>query len=323
MRRCATPRPDLVVSFYGERAFVIGHVVLKGLGIRTALRVLPTSDRWAWVRRSRAREAVKAALFHSADAAKVPGPDGLEYAVRHGLPAERVAFVTQSIDVERYRRRLPADQRVRERARFGVSGECLFLYAGRFWSGKGLPVLLDAYRQAKAAYGHIRLLLVGDGEDDARLRETARALDGVAFHPFVQADELARYYAAADVFVFPTLGDRHGLVIEEAQAAGLPVIATDAIGDVRRRVVDGEMGFIVPAGDASSLATRMADLARNEHMRKVLGAAGAERAARCGHDVWAADFERFVHMALTVAPRTTAAARMTTAAGAAMLSCAA
>lgn len=319
VRRCDEARPDLVLSLYGERPFVVGHAVLKALGIRTAALVLPTFD--AWIRRTWWKELAKGIIFRSADAAKVPGPDGLAYARRYGFPAERVSFVTQSVDVDRYARPISVEERRSVRERLGVDG-CVFLYVGRFWSGKGLFVLIDAFRQVRAANRDVSLLMIGDGPDEGELRRAVGDLEGVAFRRFVQAPELPAYYAAADVFVFPTLGDPHGQVIEEAHAADLPIVTTDAAGDVRRRVEDGVTGFIVPAGEAAPLAARMLELAADPDRRRMMGARGAERAKAWDHQVWAADFERFVSAALAVPRRSTAAARAFALAGRALVAAA-
>jgi FkbM family methyltransferase len=138
----------------------------------------------------------------------------------------------------------------------------------------------------------------------------------------VQPRELGAYYAAADVFVFPTLGDPHGQVLEEAHAAGLPVITSDAAGDVRQRVLDGVSGFVVPAGDAAMLARRMLSLASDPELRLSMGAQGADRARRWTHEHWAADFEAFVSAALAARRRTTPAARTMALAGSILVSAA-
>jgi len=312
-RRCDRVRPDLILSLYGERTFVAGHVILKGLDIRTALLVLPTYD--AWVHRAWWKEWAKEVLFRSADAAKVPGSDGLAYACRYGFSEDRVFSVRQSINVERYAASMSCEERARQRGRIGVDG-CVFLYVGRFWKGKGLPLLLDAFRQVRQVNPAVSLLIVGDGPDEAALRAVAGSMQGIRFQPFVQAPELPQYYAASDVFVFPTLGDPHGQVIEEAHAAGLPIITSDAAGDIRRRVVDGTTGFVVRSGDAGALARRMIELAADPDLRRSMGARGAERAKAWGHEVWADDFERFVSACLALPRRATVAARATGAAGA-------
>ncbi len=86
--------------------------------------------------------------------------------------------------------------------------------------------------------------------EDGTLRQAcaARGIRNVSFVGFIQKRELPRYYALADVFVFPTLGDPYGLVVDEAMACGLPVISTSAAGEIHDRVEDGVNGYIVPPG---------------------------------------------------------------------------
>ena len=312
-RRCEAARPDLILSLYGERSFATGHLILKGLGFRTALLVLPTYD--TWVRRAWWKEFGKRLLFHSADAAKVPGPDGHTYARRYGFTDDRIFEVRQSVSVGRYAMAISCDERAALRRELGISG-CVFLYVGRFWHGKGLTRLLDAYGRIAAVNPEVSLLLVGDGPEEATLRTVAAGLRGVRFQPFVQPPELPRYYAACDVFVFPTLGDPHGQVIEEAHAARLPIITSDAAGDIPQRVTDGVSGFVVHAGDVDALARRMIELATDPDLRRAMGARGAERATSWDDSRWADDFERFVTGALAVPRRNTAAARVLTAVGA-------
>jgi glycosyltransferase involved in cell wall biosynthesis len=195
----------------------------------------------------------------------------------------------------------------------------VFLYVGRLWKPKGLIPLIEAYREARRINGDISLLVVGDGPDEADIRSAAAGIDGVTFRPFVQAPELPAVYAASDVLVFPTLGDPHGQVIEEAHAAGLPVVTTSAVGEVDVRVVDGVNGFVVPPGDTAALAQRMVELATDSGLRTVLGERGAARAAAWGHESYAPQIEEMARACLALARRTTVAARGMGAAGTALI----
>ena len=161
----------------------------------------------------------------------------------------------------------------------------------------------------------ISLLLVGDGVDEHEIRGAARGVNGIVFWPFVQARDLTAYYAASDVFVFPTLGDPWGQVIEEAHAAGLPIITTSAVGEVRQRVVDGTTGFVVPPADTAALAKAMLTLAGDPGLRRSMGERGRERVKMWGHDTYVSEMEHLVSACLTAPRRTTFAARGMSAAG--------
>jgi FkbM family methyltransferase len=312
VRRCDEVRPDLIIADYGERAFAAGHPVFKALGIRTALTVEPTFD--AWVQRAWWKEAAKGVLFRSADAAMCPGPDGARYGRRYGFSEDRIFQVRHTTNVSHFARPCSEDARHAHRVHLGTGG-CVFLYVGRLWTGKGLLTLIDAFRRVQRVNREVSLLIVGNGPDEQQIRRAAEGLGAVVFHSFVERESLPAYYASADVFVFPTLGDPHGQVVEEAHAAGLPVISSDAAGDVRCRVEDGVSGFVVPAGDVEALAGRMLELAANPIQRAAMGARGAIRVQSWGHDTYAEEFERFVRNALTAEPRRTASASLAAAAG--------
>jgi glycosyltransferase involved in cell wall biosynthesis len=300
-------RPDVLVSLYDRPSFALGSLAARSSAARTAFRVLPTYDSWS--RRSCWKELAKHVLFRAVDGAKVPGPDGAHLARTYGLPRSRIAAVTQSIDVAHYGRARDVDPCLRrqKRAQLGLQG-CVFVYVGRLWAGKGLDDLFAAYRSVREQAPDISLLLVGDGVDEDRYRALARDLPGIRFSGFVQPRNLPEYYALGDVMVFPTLGDPHGLVIAEALAAGLPVISTEAAGDVRSRLPDGRAGYVVPPADAATLAARMLRLATDPALRMQLAVEAPRLVEVQVHDRWASDFEVFVGRLVAMAPRRTPAA---------------
>jgi glycosyltransferase involved in cell wall biosynthesis len=302
-------RPDLLVQEYDRSHLVGGFLAAERYAGRSAFRVLPNYDTWS--ERTWWREAGKRFAFHAVDAAKVPGEAGAELARRYGLPDERIHRVTQSVDLGALREGAEFARRSRptRRAELGLTG-CVFVYSGRLWSGKGADHLFDAYERVLATGVRASLLLLGDGPDEGRYRSRAEALPGVVFAGFVQADRIASFYALADVMVFPTLGDPHGLVVEEAMAVGLPVIASTAAGDIAARVPEGEAGYLVPPGEAESLARRMIELATDLDLRTAMGARGAELCAERDHSRYAADFEEFALAALATSRRTGAAATL-------------
>jgi len=266
---------------------------------RVAFRVLPNFD--AWSRRTWWRELGKHILFRAVDGAKVPGPDGAALAARYGLPRERTAVVTQSVDVAHYGRGrdMPAAGRRRCRTALRLNG-CVFLYTGRIWAGKGLDELFAAYRQVRAVRDDVSLLVIGDGTGYARYASQESATPGVTFTGFVQPADLPEWYVLADVLVFPTHGDPNGLVVEEALAAGLPVIASDAAGDIYARVPES-VGRIVPAGDARALAQAMMALA-DPPAREPLARQAPGWVAWKNDERYAADLARFA-AGLTALPR--------------------
>ncbi len=297
--------PDVLVSLYAGADFVAGSSLARRRGARIAFWVEVTYD--AWVKRRRWKEAVKSRILPRADGILTAGDDGRFFARRYGVSDDRIHHVPHVVDFERLARgaRLEEGERERLRAELGVRG-VTFVYVGRLWAGKGLTYLLDAFGGLQARdVGEVSLLLVGDGRDEDELRARARAqgLRNVVFTGFRGDDVLPRLYAASDVFVFPTLGDPFGMVVLEAMACGLPVIATMAAGEIAERVVEGVNGFLVSPASSDQLLERMAVLARDEDLREAMGSASVRKVARQSPDVWAEAFERALDEILAM-PRT-------------------
>jgi glycosyltransferase involved in cell wall biosynthesis len=296
--------PDVFVSLYAGADFLVGSALARQRGARTAFWVEVTYD--AWVQRRRWKEAVKSRVFPRADGILTAGEDGRSFARQYGAHDERIHQVPHVIDFDRLSRGARFSQRERDslRAELGIRG-LTFAYVGRLWTGKGLTYLLDAFGELQQRdVGEVSLLLVGDGRDEEQLRTQAGAkrLQNVVFCGFQPDHMLPRLYGASDVFVFPTLGDPFGMVVLEAMACGLPVIATTASGEIADRVVEGVNGFQVPPADTPQLVDRMTLLACDEQLRRRMGRASVERVAGQTPELWAEAFERAVARILSMPP---------------------
>ncbi|HET7568828.1 MAG TPA: glycosyltransferase family 4 protein [Gaiellaceae bacterium] len=142
------------------------------------------------------------------------------------------------------------------------------LFVGRDEPRKGLPVLLEAFTQLDA-----ELVLVGPSNRLLQGRSGVRALGRVS------DDELRRELAAADVLAAPSLGgESFGIVLAEAMAAGIPVVASDIPG--YREVLPPEAGRLVPPGDPAALAAALRELLADAGRRARMGDAGRAESAR-------------------------------------------
>jgi glycosyltransferase involved in cell wall biosynthesis len=172
--------------------------------------------------------------------------------------------------------RLQADPGVSARLRDDVGGELLIGHVGALIdANKGQRVLLEAARLVAARNAGIRFLLVGKGKDESELKALASDLPNVRFAGWV--DNIADYYGAMDVFVFPSHYEALGSAILEAMSFGIPVVASrvDGIPEIVRDTVDG---FLVPANDPRALAERVLELAGNAALRQRLGTQARDRA---------------------------------------------
>jgi glycosyltransferase involved in cell wall biosynthesis len=291
-------RPDLLYSLYEDSVFAGSIVVAKALGTPVVVRALRTFP--SWRPRGIAREMAKRGLFRIVDGAQVSGPDAAQYVQSYGLPVELTYPAREEVDVQYWRESVERArrQRVLLENRFATSG-CTFLYVGRLVEGKGVDYLLEAFARVRARRHDCSLVLVGGGGAESRLRHIALGVPDVHFAGFCEGDVLANWYAAADVFVFPTLGDPYGHVVQEAMAAGLPVVSTTSAGDIADRVVPGRTGYLVPPRDATALASRMLELRDQPELRRCLGDNGQRRVEAWNTAGWCDSFEAMVDVVLT------------------------
>ncbi len=173
-----------------------------------------------------------------------------------GMVSEsKLSVVWNGIDVGRWQP--DARERLQARAELGVKDDFLWLAVGRLEGVKDYPCLLRAMtRTPKCA----RLLVLGAGPQEGRLRELAEWLglkQRVRFAGF--EPNVARWMRAADGFVLSSRYEGLPMVLLEAGACGVPAVATDVPG-TREVVVDGETGWLTPAGDTQELAETMTKL---------------------------------------------------------------
>lgn len=147
------------------------------------------------------------------------------------------------------------------------------LYVGYEFKRKGGEVLLAAFERVAAEIRDAELLIAGPGRLAGPLPPGVRP-----FGP-VSRQELARLYARASVFVMPSLFEPFGMVFLEAMAHGLPCIGTDKCA-MPEIIVDGETGFLTPAGDAGALAEKIVYLLRRPETMRAMGERGRERVRR-------------------------------------------
>jgi len=130
------------------------------------------------------------------------------------------------------------------------------LYVGRLSPEKGPDVLVEAWKNSNL---NARLVIIGDGPERAALEKQAAGLSGVTFAGTLTAPQVADWMRRATVLVIPSVCyETFSLTLNEAAAAGLPVVASD-LGAFAACVKDGETGFLFPPGDAAALARVLSD----------------------------------------------------------------
>ncbi len=143
------------------------------------------------------------------------------------------------------------------------------LYAGRITREKGADLLAEAFLAARAQDPRLHLVLAGGGPEQERLRERVGA--NATFLGWLRGEELARAYASADMFFFPSATDTFGQVILEAQASGLPVLAVAAGGPLE--LIENGANGLLRDGDSAQLASALVELAASPLLRERLASA--------------------------------------------------
>jgi len=148
-----------------------------------------------------------------------------------------------------------------------------FLYCGQLIERKGVDLLLDAFVHLAEHHPRTQLTLVGEGPLRASLEgRVPQALrEQVNFAGFQPVSELPRYFARADAFVLPSRHDGWGVVVNQAAAAGLPLICTGRVGAARDLLVREENGYLVPPESTAALAEAMQRFAGAPQLCRAFG----------------------------------------------------
>ncbi len=172
-------------------------------------------------------------------------------------------------------------------------GRVNILFVGRLERRKGLRYLLQAYAHVRQHVPSVRLILVGSGPLDDEVAEfiQRRRIPDVIQLGYVPPDQLPACYASADIFCSPATGkESFGLVLLEAMATGLPVVASDIEG-YRQVLTAGREGLMVPAKQSTELAAALMTLATHAELRRRMGQAGLVTAR---HYSWNVVTERII-----------------------------
>lgn len=206
----------------------------------------------------------------------------------------QTTVVPNGVDARRFAAPPPGDPGAL-RERIGAEEQFLFLTVGGLEPRKGSLELIEALAKVRDLAGPLRLAVIGGHSFQdhaayrARVLERADELDlseTLVLLGTVPDGELSTWYHAADAFLFPSVTEGWGLVVLEAMAAGLPVIATDI--PVFREYLSHDDALLVPPQDPAALAHAMALVVRDAPLRRRLAQGGPQVAARYPWDASAA-----------------------------------
>lgn len=195
----------------------------------------------------------------------VPSTDVIDQLAQQGF--ENLELLPKGVDTKLFSPK-KRDQLLRKT--WGAGDNSLIgLYVGRIAAEKNLPVIVKTFTELQRRFPDFRGVFVGSGPKLEELKEQ---------HPeFIYAgvrfgEDLARHYASADLFVFPSVTETFGNVTLEAMASGLGVVAFDYAA-ARQHIVDGENGFVAPFGDEEAFVEKAISALREPDLPSVREAA--------------------------------------------------
>jgi len=192
-----------------------------------------------------------------------------------GVPEEKIRVIYNAVDAARYN---ASCTQAAAREQLGIMGRVVLTIA-RLTPWKGVDHLIDVLPHLTAEVGDVQLVVVGDGPERSNLQRRAAergVSERVHFVGRVDQSAVPLYLRAADVFVLYSGYEGLPHVVLEAMAAGVPVVASAAGGNVEV-IEDGMNGFLVPIGEREQLASRLLELLTRDDLRQRFAQASQQR----------------------------------------------
>jgi glycosyltransferase involved in cell wall biosynthesis len=284
IRQIAATKPDVLIGdgFFQWTSFALLYRLFK----RTPLvvcyeRTFHTERHAQWL-----RTAYRRLVVRHIDAMACNGILTVEYSKWLGMAENRITTGHMVADTEGLRAATEAvstAERESFRKRWG-DPELVFLSVGVLNERKGVKELLQAWSMLEKQFPEqCVLVVVGTGPLEQELKQLVRdlGLKGVSFEGSVDYNDIAKYYAASDVFIMPTLEDNWSLVVPEAMACSLPVACSKYNGCHPELVSPGENGWVFDPLDTADTYAVLRKFADSRHGLKAMGEASKKIVA--GH----------------------------------------
>lgn len=281
-REVAAQNPDVVVLPGWSVPRYTRLASARSLARATFLMGMDTAWTGSW--RQLAGRWAKRGYFRHIDGVVVAGERAYRLARWLGFPPSRIERGVYGLDCAALS---PALRRRLALPRWPRS----FLFVGRYVRDKAVDVLVEGYRRYRASVDEPwTLTCCGRGGEGSLLRD----VPGLTDRGFVQPDDLPGVMSEHGCFVLPSRYEPWGVVLAEAAAAGLPLIATDACGASLDVLRNYDNGLVLPESDPGRLADAMAWMHRNPARLPEMGRRGQHLSAAYSAEAWAERWEAFM-----------------------------
>lgn len=165
--------------------------------------------------------------------------------------------IPNGVDYALFTKSISSESVIRLKKEYGIqNGEKILIHTGRFVEKNGIA---DIIKTLPRLSSHTKLLLVGEGPCESRLRDLAQregVKSRVIFAGHKSYHDLPEYYTISDIFIRPSLSEGFGNVFVEAMAAGIPVIGTD-VGGIKDFLKEGKTGWVCSPHDTHCIANKV------------------------------------------------------------------
>ncbi len=222
--------------------------------------------------------------LQQADHVIAVGTELAQLAAHESVPMNKITVIDMGVDCQLFRPR--SKQTLRQQLNINLApSDPMVLFVGALLPVKGPDYFIRAASLIKNSHPNSQWYLIGQGQYEAELRNLVAELgltEQVTFVGQVSPEEVAKWNAAADLLIVPSLVEGFGLAGLEALACGIPVIASN-VGGLPSYIEDGINGFLVPPADPEMIAHRVHTLLTDVQLRQKMGNNGVKTAAE--HDI--------------------------------------
>ncbi|MFX1479120.1 MAG: glycosyltransferase family 4 protein, partial [Promethearchaeota archaeon] len=197
--------------------------------------------------------------------------------IKHLLTKTKINVVHNGVNLKMFKPMNGIKNNLKEK--LNLIDKTVLLYVGRIVPEKGLNHLIKALSLVKERFSDFVCICVGSGDDIMIYKELARSfgvLDNLYFWGSLPYQFLPKVYNLADIFVLPSLEEPFGIVLAEAQACGIPIVASNT-GGISEVVEHEKSGILVPSKSPSELAAALIELLDDPSLRIEMGKAGRNR----------------------------------------------
>lgn len=219
------------------------------------------------------KRLVKKSIFKMVDRFAAIGQLNKKFYEFEGVPTKKIGFAPYCVDNKRFagNDKELADVRHMTRNSLGIPDDAfVVLMVAKLIPIKRAGDVLEACINLSKNHPGLYLLIVGSGSEEKCLRALAasRSFRNVIFSGFQNQRGIPRFYQCADIAVLASSFEQWGLVVNEAMAAGLPVIVSDKVGAAPDLVTDKGTGIVYPCGSIPDLSTSIEKMVIDVNIRK-------------------------------------------------------